>query len=196
MRRRSSRNRRSQHRSSHRGLLQLESSKMRIPEPSPITNPSRSRSNGRDACLGSSLRVDKARIDAKPATDIGVIALSAPPQIIASASPRSIRRKLSPIACAPAEHAVAVAEFGPFAPWRLKTSPRSRSPNYKERRTRSGPVQLFSCSRRSPEVADTGTIRTDHFGVRPSMTGRFPQPRYAQVQMGERTIRLALFVQN
>jgi len=43
---------------------------------------------GRDACCGSSLRVDNARNAANPATLIGVIADSAPPQIIASASPR------------------------------------------------------------------------------------------------------------
>src|SRR2546421_855670 len=91
-----------------------------------MTNPSRSASKGRDACLGSSFLVESARIEANPATDIGVIALSAPPQIIASASPRSIRRKLSPIACAPAEHAVAVAEFGPLAPCRIETLPDAR----------------------------------------------------------------------
>jgi hypothetical protein len=59
--------------------------------------------------------VESARIAAKPATLIGVIADSAPPQIITSAALRWINLKLSPIACAPAEHAVAVAEFGPFA---------------------------------------------------------------------------------
>jgi hypothetical protein len=77
-----------------------------------MTNPSRSASK-----VATLFRIviprRKARIEAKPATDIGVIALSAPPDH-ASASPRSIRRKLSPMACAPAEQAVAVAEFGPL----------------------------------------------------------------------------------
>ena len=67
------------------------------------------------------MRVDIARIAAKPATLIGVIADSAPPQIIASASPRWMILKLSPMAWAPAEQAVAVAEFGPFAPVRIET---------------------------------------------------------------------------
>ena len=115
------------------------------------------------------MRVESARIEAKPATDIGVIADSAPPQIIASASPRSIRRKLSPMACAPAEkavavarahqrdglarvdHAVAVAEFGPFAPWRIETLPEARLTidcGIKNGETRSGPdSSSLSCSR-------------------------------------------------
>src|SRR5206468_10094203 len=97
-----------------------------MPAPSPITKPSRSRSKGRDACTGSSLRVDSARRAANPATLMGVIADSAPPQIIASASPRWMILKLSPIACAPAEHAVAVAELGPFALRLIETQPEER----------------------------------------------------------------------
>src|SRR5712692_7651271 len=84
------------------------SSRITMPAPSPITNPSRSKSNGRDAWTGSSFLVESARKAANPATLIGVMADSAPPQIIASASPRWIILKLSPIACAPAEQAVAV----------------------------------------------------------------------------------------
>ena len=41
---------------------------------------------------------------------------SVPPQIIISAAPRSMILKESPIECAEAEQAVAVAEFGPRAP--------------------------------------------------------------------------------
>ena len=52
----------------------------------------------------------------KITTPIGVIVASVPPQIIMSAAPRSIILNESPIAFAEAEHAVAVAEFGPFAP--------------------------------------------------------------------------------
>ena len=43
---------------------------------------------GHEACNGSSLFVESARIAEKPATLIGVIADSAPPQIMMSASPR------------------------------------------------------------------------------------------------------------
>src|ERR1043166_628943 len=115
---------------------------MTIPAPSPMTNPSRPRSNGRDACCGSLLRVDKARKAAKPATLIGVMADSAPPQIIASASPRWIILKLSPIAWAPAEQAVAVAEFGPLALCRIDTWPEARltiADGMKNGETRTGP---------------------------------------------------------
>ena len=52
-----------------------------------MTNPSRSRSQGRLAFSGSSLRVDSARMAANPPTPIGVMAASVPPAIITSASP-------------------------------------------------------------------------------------------------------------
>src|SRR6059058_6552772 len=107
-----------------------------------MTKPSRSRSKGREARAGSSLRVESARMAAKPATDIGVMADSAPPQIIASASPRWIILKLSPIACAPAEQAVAVAELGPFALCRMETCPEARltmADGIKNGETRLGP---------------------------------------------------------
>ena len=58
-----------------------------MPAPSPITKPSRSRSKGREARTGSSLRVDSARMAAKPPTPSGVMAASLPPAIMASASP-------------------------------------------------------------------------------------------------------------
>src|SRR5438045_430625 len=44
------------------------SSRTTTPEPSPITKPSRSLSKGRDAVSGWSLRVDRARMAAKPPT--------------------------------------------------------------------------------------------------------------------------------
>ncbi len=65
-----------------------------------MTNPSRSASNGRDARVGSSLRVDSAFMFWKPAMDSGVTAASAPPAIITSASPLWIKRNASPIAWA------------------------------------------------------------------------------------------------
>ena len=79
---------------------------MTMPAPSPMMKPSRSRSNGRQAFSGASLRVESARIDPKPPTLIGVTAASAPPQIIASASPRLMISYESPMACADAEQAV------------------------------------------------------------------------------------------
>ena len=99
---------------------------MTTPAPSPMTKPSRSRSNGRLACSGSSLRVDSARIAAKPPTPIGVIAASEPPAIITSASLRRMISKASPMACADAEQAVQVAEFGPLALKRIETWPAAR----------------------------------------------------------------------
>src|SRR5204862_4399116 len=91
-----------------------------------MMKPSRSLSKGRLARVGSSLRVDSARIAAKPPTLIGVMAASDPPAIIASASPRRIISNESPMAWADAEHAVHVARFGPFAPNRIDTCPAAR----------------------------------------------------------------------
>ena len=87
-----------------------------MPAPSPITKPSRCASNGRLARVGSSLRVERERAAANPPTLSGVMAASAPPQIMASASLRWMILKASPMACADAEQAVAVAELGPRAP--------------------------------------------------------------------------------
>ena len=87
-----------------------------MPAPSPTTKPSRWASNGRLARAGSSLRLESAFIAAKPPIPMGVMEASAPPQIITSASQRWIILNESPTAWAEAEHAVAVAEFGPRAP--------------------------------------------------------------------------------
>ena len=97
-----------------------------MPAPSPITKPSRSLSNGREAFVGSSLRVESARIAAKPPTPSGVIAASLPPAIIASASPRWMMRNESPTAWALVVQAVQVAELGPLAPVRIETQPEAR----------------------------------------------------------------------
>ena len=92
-----------------------------MPAPSPTTKPSRSLSHGRQACAGSSLRCDSARMAANPPMPMGVTAASVPPQIITSASPYWMMRKESPIECALVVQAVAVAEFGPLAPVRMET---------------------------------------------------------------------------
>ena len=52
-----------------------------------MTKPSRSRSNGREACAGSSLRREVALIGSKHAIEIGEIGDSAAPAITMSASP-------------------------------------------------------------------------------------------------------------
>ena len=87
-----------------------------MPAPSPMTKPSRSLSNGRLARVGSSLRVESARMAANPPTERGVTEASAPPAMMASASPCMIMRTESPIALALVAQAVAVAEMGPWAP--------------------------------------------------------------------------------
>src|SRR6266849_5178195 len=70
-----------------RRLACSSSSRITTPAPSPSTKPSRSRSNGRLARVGSSFRVESAFITAKPPIPRGVIAASAPPAITASVSP-------------------------------------------------------------------------------------------------------------
>ena len=88
-----------------------------MPAPSPITKPSRSWSQGREARGGSSLNpVDSARAAANPAMPRRQIAASVPPQTITSASSSMISRAASPIACAPVEQAVTTAWFGPLKP--------------------------------------------------------------------------------
>ena len=62
------------------------SSRIIMPAPSPITNPERSLSQGIDALFGSSESVSALQL-VKPFTASGVIVASAPPAMIASASP-------------------------------------------------------------------------------------------------------------
>ena len=88
------------------------------PAPSPITNPSRSRSKGRDAVNGSSARSDSAWAAANAVMTQGVSGASAPPQITTSALPSRSRRMPSPIALAPAAHAVETLMHGPRNPRR------------------------------------------------------------------------------
>ena len=65
--------------------------------------------------FGSALRVERARMAAKPPTPMGVMAASAPPAIITSASSRSMVRKASPTECALVVQAVDVASSDPRA---------------------------------------------------------------------------------
>src|ERR1019366_4090650 len=102
------------------------SSRTRMPAPSPMTKPSRSLSQGRLARAGSSLRVERARMAANPPTPMGVMAASAPPAIITSASQCWMMRKESPMEWALVVQAVAVASFGPLAPNLMETCPAAR----------------------------------------------------------------------
>jgi len=77
-----------------------------MPEPSPITKPSRSRLNGLLAFFGSPLLVLSAVSRLKPVTPSTWIMVCVPPATITSASPRRRMLKASPIACVLAAHAV------------------------------------------------------------------------------------------
>ena len=79
--------------------------------PSPITNPSRPASKGREAWAGSWLRFDSAFMAAKPARPTRVIGASLPPHTTASTRPARMRSSPSPIAWADAEQAVTVHEL-------------------------------------------------------------------------------------
>ena len=57
---------------------------------------------------------------------ISQIGFSAPPASITSASPNCINLAASPIACAPVEHAVTTAWFGPLKPCFIDTCPEIR----------------------------------------------------------------------
>ena len=116
-----------------------------------MMKPSRSLSNGRHAFSGASLRVESARIAANPPSPMCVMAASEPPAIIASAAPRRIISAASPMACADAEQAVHVAEFGPLAPNRIDTWPAARlmiAEGMKNGEMRRGPPSRYAlCSR-------------------------------------------------
>jgi hypothetical protein len=88
-----------------------------------MTKPSRSRSQGRLARVGSSLRVDSARAWQKPPTAVGVCAISAPPATTASASPYWIVRMPMPSACVEVVQAVMTARFGPVMPYMIDRWP-------------------------------------------------------------------------
>jgi hypothetical protein len=92
---------------------------------------------------------------------------SAPPAIIASASPRWISRNASPIECVPVAQAVTTHELGPRAPKRIETTPDAMfviMPGMKNGETRLAPrsrsVAAFSsiaCSPPMPEPISTPT---------------------------------------
>src|SRR5262245_64982416 len=85
-----------------------------------MTKPSRSTSNGRDARPGSSLRVLIAPIRANAETVSGVTGASVAPATTTSALPSRTMRTPSPIAFAPAAHAVEMQSAGPVNPKRIE----------------------------------------------------------------------------
>ena len=85
--------------------------------------PSRSRSKGRLARSGSSLRVESAVRRMNPVTPNGWIMLCVPPERITSALPRRISSNASPIACELAAQAVRQLELVPLAPKKLARWP-------------------------------------------------------------------------
>ena len=94
-----------------------------MPAPSPSTKPSRSRSKGREALVGSSLLVLKAVSRLKPVTPKGWIMVCVPPASITSASPRRMISAASPMAWLLAAQAVRQLMFGPWASNRLARWP-------------------------------------------------------------------------
>src|SRR5918992_1170380 len=94
------------------------SSSTRMPAPSPITKPSRRRSNGRE--MPDSL---SASIRPNAAVASGVITASLPPVTTASASPQRISRSAMPIAWAPAAHADTVPNDCPRRSCFIATTP-------------------------------------------------------------------------
>ena len=83
-----------------------------------MTKPSRSVSNGREAAVGSSLRLS-APMRAKAAMVMGLTQASAPPATTTSARPSRTSRAPSPTALVPVAHAVATARFTPVKPWKM-----------------------------------------------------------------------------
>ena len=67
--------------------------------------------------------MDSAFIAQKPPSEVGVVAYSAPPATIASASPYWIMRIARPMLCVAVVQAVTAAMFGPLAPVMIETCP-------------------------------------------------------------------------
>ena len=84
-----------------------------MPAPSPGTKPSRSRSNGRLAFSGASLRVESARMALNDAMPTSHSDASVPPASMTSASPCWIILDASPSVMVEAAQAVVTVVFGP-----------------------------------------------------------------------------------
>src|SRR5678816_926612 len=88
-----------------------------------MTNPSRSRSHGREAPCGSSFRVLNAFIAAKAPIPIVTMDASEPPARNTSASPNLISRHDSPMALFDVAQAVTMQRLGPFNPNSIEIKP-------------------------------------------------------------------------
>src|SRR5262245_7514417 len=106
-----------------RALACSSSSSTSTPAPSPITKPSRSTSNGREACFGSSLRVLMAFIAQKPPMPMGTMVASLPPANMTWASPILMVRQASPMAWVAVAQAEQVATLGPRNLWNMLNRP-------------------------------------------------------------------------
>ena len=96
-----------------RRMAASRSSRTRIAAASPMTKPSRSRSKGRDAVDGSSLRCDRTLIMANAPNVSGASGASAPPASATSTVPARIAASACPIAVAPDAHEFAFPIAGP-----------------------------------------------------------------------------------
>ena len=125
------------------------SSSTRMPAPSPITNPSRSASNGREASGDGRSVVLSAPSWRYPATSNGVRGASAPPASTRSARPSRMSWRPAPIASVPAAQAVPVTPVGPRTSSVLATAATGAlvSPRGMVRGlTRAGPRAASVCS--------------------------------------------------
>ena len=100
-----------------RACAASHSSSTNAAAPSPITNPSRSTSNGRLVPLP-----DRAVMLLKPAIAVTVPACSVPPETTASAMSHAIKRAAYVRACVPAAQAVQIVSAGPRNPNRIDTA--------------------------------------------------------------------------
>src|SRR6266850_881027 len=88
-----------------------------------MTNPSRSRSKGREARSGSSLRVLSALMAENPARPTATMEASEPPARKMSASPNLMMRHDSPMALFEVAQAVTMHMFGPCNPNSIEIRP-------------------------------------------------------------------------
>src|SRR5436305_4252005 len=88
-----------------------------------MTNPSRSRWNGREARSGASLRLLRALMDENPARPSSTMEASEPPARKISASPNLIVRHDSPMELFEVAQAVTMHRFGPRNPNSIEITP-------------------------------------------------------------------------
>ena len=103
------------------------SSKIKAPPPSPITNPSRLTSKGREASDGFSFCVDKAFNAENPPIPDSLMAASEPPATIISAFPHLMWLKASIMAVVDVAQAETGQKFTPCNPWRIEIIPAAMS---------------------------------------------------------------------